>query len=530
MNETKQNSIQQTIYPYIQLAIRRKWIILLASIPILVAGLVYCLIAPLTYKASALIVVVPQKVPESYVRTTVTGRNDERIRGILQEITSRTNLERLIKKFNLYPEMRKKYPMEMVVKHMKNDLSIDNPRGARQNAFNVSFQGRDPELVAKVANALANLFVEQNLKLRESQSANTAKFLSEELNKIYVELKKREEALKKYKMEHMGELPEQRESNLATLAALQRQLQDVQENIRRAEDRKLLIRQQLSDQRTSLNLVQSQQGTQSRPMASGNLSLPELKDRLRVLLTRYTENHPDVVALKKAIAQQEKLLEANKEKAGTFSSSHSAPTLTGNPALDALKLQLRSTEFEIRQLKEEKRNVEKQIAIYQKRIENTPKREQELIDLSRDYENLKQTYDDLLQKKLEAEQAAALERRQQGEQFRIVDPARVPERPVKPDIKKLLPLILVLAFGFSCGLAYAVDLLSNKYYDPDEIKSDFGFEILACIPVLLSQEEKRQRRRKSIVLSVATVCGYAVVLGLFAILFLKGPGSFSGLI
>jgi len=529
MTETKQNSIQQTIYPYIQLVLRRKWIILFGAIPILIAGLIYCLTAPLTYKASALIVVVPQKVPESYVRTTVTGRNDERIRGILQVITSRTNLEKLIKKFNLYPEMRKKYPMEMVVERMKKDLSIDNPRGARRNAFNVSFQGKNPQLVTKVTNALANLFVEQNLKLRESQSANTAKFLADQLNKVYVELKKREETLKKYKMEHMGELPEQRESNLATLAALQRQLQDIQENIRRAEDRKLLIRQQLSDQRTSLNLVQSQQGARSRPVASGNLSLPELKERLRVLLSRYTENHPDVIALKKAIAQQEKLLKANKEKAAASSSS-SVPILTGNPALDALKLQLRTTEFEIKQLKEEKRNVEKQIALYQKRIENTPKREQELIDLTRDYENLKQTYDDLLQKKLEAEQAAALERRQQGEQFKIVDPARVPERPVKPDLKKLIPIIFIVAFGFSGGLAFIIDLLSNKYYDPDDVKADLGLKILACIPVLLSAEEIRRRRLKNLALSLAAVCGYAVVFGLSVLLFFKGPGSFYGLI
>ncbi len=530
MTETKQNSIQQTIYPYIQLILRRKWIILFGAIPILIAGLIYCLTAPLTYKASALIVVVPQKVPESYVRTTVTGRNDERIRGILQVITSRSNLEKLIKKFNLYPEMRQKYPMEMVVEQMKKDLNIENPREARRNAFNISFQGKNPQLVTEVTNALANLFVEQNLKLRESQSANTAKFLADQLNKIYVELKKREETLKRYKMEHMGELPEQRESNLSTLAALQRQLQDIQENIRRAEDRKLLIRQQLSDQRTSLNLVQSQQGTRSHPMANGNLSLPELKERLRILLSRYTENHPDVIALKKAIAQQERLLEANKEKAGISSSSNSAPALTGNPALDALKLQLRSTEFEIRQLKEEKRNVEKQIALYQKRIENTPKREQELIDLTRDYENLKRTYDDLLQKKLEAEQAAALERRQQGEQFRIVDPARVPERPVKPDLKKLIPLILVVAFGFSGGLAFVIDLLSNKYYDPDDVKADLDLEILACIPLLLSPEEIRRRRLKNLAFSFAAVCGYAVVLGLTALLFLKGPGSFSGLI
>ncbi len=528
MTETKQNSIQQTIYPYLQLAIRRKWIILLGAIPILIAGLVYCLVAPLTYKANALIVIVPQKVPESYVRSTVTGRNDVRIRGILQEITSRTNLERLIKKYDLYPKMRREYPMEVVVERMKKDLEIENPRKARRNAFNISFQGRNPELVAKVTNALANLFVEQNLKLRESQSANTAKFLSQQLNKIYSALKEREEKLKKYKMEHMGELPEQRMSNLATLSALQRQVQDIQENIRRAEDRKLLIRQQISEQRTSLNLLESRQNGRNGHEVAGRLSLPEMKERLRILRSRYTDNHPDVIALKKAISAQEKLL-AN-TKAGSMSKGSLRPVLTGDPSLDALKLQLRGAELEIRQLKEERKGVERRIAVYQKRIEDTPKREQELLDLTRDYENLKQTYDDLLQKKLEAEQAAALERHQQGEQFRIVDPARVPERPVKPDLKKLLPLIVALAFGLSGGLAFVVDLLSNKYFDPEEVKQDMDIDVLACIPLLLDPEELRARRLRNLILSLSAVCGYIVVSGLFLLLFLRGPGSFSGLI
>ncbi len=524
MNTSKQNSILEVIYPYIQLFIRRKWIILFGAIPVLVAGLIYCLVTPLTYKATALIVVVPQKVPESYVRSTITGRNDERIRGILQEIMSRTILEELIKKYNLYPEMRQKYPMEVVVEKMKEDVQIENPRGARRNAFNISFQGQDPALVAKVTNAIANLFVEHNLKLRESQSTNTAKFLSEQLNKIYAELKKREENLKRYKMAHMGELPEQRDSNLSTLLALQNQLQTIQENIRRAEDRKLLIRQQLSDQRSSLNIAESHQG---QTFGARGLSLPELKEQLRILQSRYTENHPDIIALKKAIAEREKELREVQRRAGT---SANVPVLTGNPAIDALKLQLRAADLEIRQLKEEKKKIEQQILVYQRRIENTPKREQELIDLTRDYENLKKTYDELLKKKLEADQAAALERHQQGEQFKIIDPARVPERPIKPDLKKLIPLIIVLAFGFSTGLAFAVDLLSNKYYDPDEIKGDYGLEVLACIPVLLSPQEMRKQRFKNFVLGFGAAAGYMIVIGLFIILSIKGPGSFAGLV
>ncbi len=521
---------QLDIYQYIQLVLRRKWIIIFSAIPVLIIGFLYCLFSPLVYKTSSLIVIVPQKVPESYVRTTITGRNDERIRGILQEITSRTTLEKLIKKYNLYPEMREKYPLETVVEKMKEEISIENPQGARQNAFRLSYEGQDPKLITEVTNALANMFVEQNLKLRTSQSENTAEFLSSELNKIYLELKKREEALKEYKMAHMGELPEQRDSNLATLTALQQQLQNIQESIRRAEDRRILLRQQLSDQRSSLNMaaLAGQNSSQADNRSQGT-SLPELKQRLKLLRSRYTSEHPDVIALERAIKEQEALLKTQKASArGT--SGRSAIPLTGDPALDALNLQLRSTDLEIRQLKAEQKNIQQKIELYQKRIENTPKREQELIDLTRDYENLKHTYDTLLQKKLEAEQAAALERRQQGEQFRIVDTARIPEKPIKPDLKKLVPIIIILAFGSGFGLAFLLDFLSNNFYDPDDLKKAFNLPVLACIPALLTDEELRNKRIKEWTYACVAASGYMTATVLLIILIKKGPGAFAGLL
>ena len=391
--DTPKNNLQETIYPYLQLLSRRKWIVIFGAIPILIAGFIYCLTTPLIYKSGALIIIVPQKVPEHYVRSTVTGRNDERIKTILQEITSRTNLEKVIKEFNLYPEERKKMPMESVVEKMRKDISIENPRGAGRYAFSLSYEGKDPKLVTKVANALANQFVEQNLKLRATQTKNTAEFLASQLDRIYVELKKREEALKKYKLTHMGELPEQYESNLATLNALQQRYQDIQENIRRAEDRRLLLRQQLSDQMSAMSL----NNDSSQGISPGKLTLSQMKKRLEILRGRYTENHPDIVALKRLIEQEERRI--RKRQNSSSGSEKNEPELTGNAAIDAIKLQIRSTNLEIKELLRDKKKVEKAIKIYQQRIENTPKREQELIDLTRDYDNLKKTYDNLLQKK-----------------------------------------------------------------------------------------------------------------------------------
>ncbi len=526
---TKPNSPIQQIDQYIQLLLRRKWLIIFTAIPILILGITYCLISPPIYKTSTTIVVVPQKVPEAYVRSTVTGDNQQRIRAILEKITSRTNLEDLINRFNLYPGARKNLPMESVVEMMRAKIDIQLPQRRDSTTFILSFEGKDPVLITKVLNSIANMFIEENLRLREGQAQTTAKFLSNQLEQIYAQLKEREEALKRYKIQHMGELPEQRDANLATLNNLQQQLEGVKESIRRAQDRKLLLQQQYAQQKARL-----QQGLQnltregraaSTPGESAPASLPELQQQLSQLLTRYTENHPDVIALKQQIDRQKRAMAA----AGT-SPSRNRLAATGDPLLDSISFQIKNVDLEIQQLHKEAESLQKKIADYQKRIENTPKREQELIDLTRDYDNLRQTYESLLNRKIEAEQAAALERKQQGEHFSIIDPARVPAKPIKPDIKKILLATLVLAFGAGIGLAFALELLSRRFYDPEDVQSALELPVLICVPYIFTPEEIRQRRLKTALLSTAAVLGYSVVAGLLILLIRKGPGTFAGLI
>ena len=505
----------------------------MTAIPILLLGVGYCLLTPQIYKTTTTIVVVPQRVPEAYVRSTVTGGNEDRIRAILQEITSRTNLEAIIKEFNLYPEERQKLPMESVVELMRKKIQIEQPRTARGNAFVLTFEGKDPVLITKVLNAMANMFVEENLKLRETQAEMTASFLNSQLEKIYNQLKQREEALKKYKMEHMGELPEQRESNIATLNSLQQQLEGVKESIRRAQDRKLLLQQQYAQQKARLqrglaqNLVPNQGEEASYGTGeSAPASLMELQQQLKQLLARYTEHHPDVIALKKQIEERQKEIADQQQE----DSQQTAVDVTGDPLLDNINFQLKNIDLEIRQLKRDAKILQEKIALYEKRIENTPKREQELIDLTRDYDNLRATYQNLLQRKIEAEQAAALERKQQGEHFRIIDPARVPEKPIKPDLKKVLPLVFIMAFGLGIGLAFALEFLSKNFYDPEDVSKAIALPILICVPYIYSQEELKRKRIKTIIYSTAAFAGYGAVAFLLLLLIKKGPGSFSHLI
>ncbi|MBW2163031.1 MAG: hypothetical protein JRF43_00895 [Deltaproteobacteria bacterium] len=526
------------IYVYLSLLFRRKWEIIFGMIPFLLAGLLYCLFSAKIYSTSTTIVVVPQRVPVEYVRSTVTGDIDERVRGIWQEVTSRTSLERIIEQFNLYPEARERLPMETVVGAMRKKIQIDSPGTARTstNAFILSYEGADPIRITKVVNALANMFIEENLKLREMQARGTAEFLSEELEKVYRDLKHREEELKQYKTEHMGELPEQRGSNLAMLQRLQEEIETLQENIRRAEDRKLLLQRQIAEEKSNLSLGADLAGSQGGAASRAPTTLEGLRERLKSLRIRYTDTHPDVVTVKKLIARLEKeqgiqrLASANEETEASMESG--APVDTGGPEnaiIVGLKYQLKGLEFDIKAIRESSNKVRKQIAVYQERIENTPKREQELVDLTRDYDNLRRSYESLMNRKIEAEQAAALERRQKGEQFRVIDPARIPETSFKPDVKKILAMTLLLAAGAGLGLALGREYLSKAFYDPDEVTKALNIPVLACVSLLLTDAEKRKRRLKALFLSSFAVVGYAVVAVLLFVLWSKGPGVLKGL-
>ncbi|MCK4603500.1 MAG: hypothetical protein KAU41_02230 [Deltaproteobacteria bacterium] len=527
------------IYVYLSLLLRRKWEIIFGMIPFLLAGLLYCLFSAKIYSTSTTIVVVPQRVPEAYVRSTITGDIDERIRGIWQEVTSRTSLERIIEQFNLYPGARERLPMETVVQAMRKKIQIDSPRAARTNAYILSYEGADPILITKVVNALANIFIEENLKLRETQARGTAEFLSEELEKVYRELKHREEVMKQYKVEHMGELPEQRMSNLAMLQRLQEELETLQENIRRAEDRRLLLQRQLAEERSSLRAAAH--GV-ARLQGEGIVShqapttLEGLKERLKAFRTRYTDVHPDVAAVKNLVAKLEKEQEirssASDKEDAEVGGKVEAPVDAGgqeNAVIVGLKYQLKGLDFDIKAIKEASNKVRKQIAVYQKRVEETPKREQELVDLTRDYDNLRMTYESLLSRKIEAEQAAALERRQKGEQFRVIDPARIPVVAFKPNLKKILAMTLILAAGAGLGLALGREYLSNVFYDPEDVKKALNISVLACVPLLLTDAEKQKRRQKVLYLSICAGAGYAMVIILLLILWCKGTGALKGL-
>lgn len=532
---------------YKEIFVRRIWYIVLPFILVLAGAVIYALTADKEYRASTLILVTPQKVPESFVRPTVTSKIEDRLQSIGQEIMSRTRLEQIINQFKLYPEAAKSKSREEIVEGMRKNIRVEIK--GKEGFFTISYIGKDPRVVTTVTNKLASLFIEENLKLREVQAQGTSEFLSIELKGTQGKLEEQEKALTHFKKQFMGELPEQRDANLRVLDQLQLYLQKLSESLRSAQDRRLIVQKQLSDTELLLISAENRRETdgelapltpsqvlsgspqpRSRPAPSPRpvikdpqeVQLEQLKNHLIDLQARYTERHPDILVTRRKIAdlepkvekirleremeekkfRMERELEEKKEaelKEEASSEIKTTPMQTAgidkkkekkeekfdfrlNPRYKEMESQLIGTELEITRLKEEEAKIKGQINRYRDRVENTPVREIAMAQLMRDYQTTRENYQTLLKKSEEAQQAENLERRQKGEQFKVIDPARLPEKPFRPDIPKILLLGLLIGLSSGFGLAFFREQMDRSFRDAEDLEATLGFKVLANIP------------------------------------------------
>lgn len=512
------------IHDYVQIGLRRKWYIILPLICAVAISFGVYKFLPKVYKATTLILVQPQSVPESYVRPTVTATVMDRLNTISQEILSRTRLEKVILEFKLYEDLRKKVPMEEVVEKMTKAVEVNIPKGIQtssrsdrtQNAFTVSFEGEEPRNVMMVTNKLASLFIEENLKVRELQAEGTSNFLIKELSGVEEQLLKKEEDVRKFRQRNMGQLPQQLDANLRILERLQQQLKTTSDGIRAVEDRTVLLQNQIEPLKKREFFPPPTLSTRETALSMPEISLekiPEdplvtqwnlLKRELESAQSRYTDSHPDVIALKRKIAnleprakeilkKQEAKIEAENKELQSLQAAalqEKPPALV--PPSDPLTVRLLAQYseqyeaglLEIKRLKDEERDLKKQINFYQARIEETPKREQELLLLTRDYDLMKTNYQSLMDKKIQSQMAENLERKQQGEQFKILDPARMPEKPIKPDRDKILLIGAFIGLVAGMGLAWFRETMDQSFHSESELEAYLGLPVIAAIPNL----------------------------------------------
>jgi polysaccharide chain length determinant protein (PEP-CTERM system associated) len=518
-----------TVDEVAQIAWRRKWLIL---VPFVVCAAITAVVAhflPNKYRSDTLMLVVPQRIPEAYVRSTVTTKIEDRLNSISQQILSRSRLERIILDNNLYVEERRRLTMQDIVEQMRRDIDIEVIKG---DAFRVSYIGNDPRTVMTVTERLATLFIDENVNERAQLAEGTNQFLQSQLENARARLAEQEARLEVYRKQHSGELPSQVEANLQVIQNTQMQIQSLLQSLNRDRDRKIIVESMLAD------LMSDENQPPVADMSGGaaglnNPALPAADQlvlaqaRLRALEQTLTPAHPDVVYTKRQIQELQKRAEAEALAGPMSPGAAAAGVLTPAQAqkrarIKALQLEQESLTRQIAAQQAQERQLRSVAATYQARLDNVPARETELAELTRDYTTLKQHYSDLMAKNEESKVAANLERRQIGEQFKLLDPARVPERPFSPN----RPMINLSGAGF--GLFLGLVLVAFLEYRDTSFKTEediirlLGLPVLARIPAMITKGDQLKRQRRRLITSAATA---VVVLGAGVVVWRLGVVS-----
>ncbi len=548
MDEYLQNSPQIKPEQILDIIIRGRWLLIVPLCITLTLGLAKTLTSPKVYEASTLILIQPQKVPTNYVQSVVTDNVNQRISTMSQQILSRSNLERIINQFGLYSNNHGMY-LEDKIASMRRRIQIKLDRGrSSAKTFSISFQGSNPDRVMRIANTLAAYYMDENLRVREAQAVGTSEFLDSELEKTRKSLEEREQRLADYRTKYMGGLPDELDSNLKTLDRLQKQLSDKNLELREARNAKAMIETQISQSKEMLvqpfedpfaSVDFEDYNTLVDSMNENNLKVAQAQ--YDNLLLQYTEKHPDVVKVKKTIDKLTAIVEAEKEafrkkqqeelereKAAGQTQQEETSNLVmadqANMEFTALQQgsQLQNIKKLIQNLEKDVATLEEKMALYQQRVEDTPKRELELQSLKRDYANIQGIYNSLLDRKLEAELSVNMERKQKGEQFKILDHAQMPEKPISPNVKMLFLLSVASGLGLGGGILALRELINfTVIRRDDQIESKLGLTVLAVIPMLRTPRDLVNQRIFQGVFIFC--CVYSLLfIGFFLILNQKG--------
>jgi polysaccharide chain length determinant protein (PEP-CTERM system associated) len=492
------------------IAWKRKWYIVIPFVAIASVTAIVSYFLPNVYRSEAVIAVLPQKVPDAYVRATVTTRTEDRLVALYQKVRSRTYLERAIQLYNLYPRERRYGIMEDVVEKMRVDITIENVKG---DAFRVAYVNQDPRLAMKVADTLAGWIIDESRTDRTVLAQSTTDFLSTQLEDARRRLEAQEKRLADYKRAHSGELPTEREANLQVLSNMQMQLQALSQQMNQDRDRRYLVEKAIAELSSPLQNAPNVTISGDDPtIVAGGTTAAQLvaaQRQLELLRLRYKADHPDVARMQKVIRDLEAKQQAEALQAPLSPGADPKPA-TPEEAQRLGRLKLAQTELELidRQLaakQAEEKRLRGVVAAYQARVEATSGRESELASLTRDYDTTSKQYQSLLAKQEDSKVAANMESREIGEQFRFIDPARMPERPVSPN-RPLINLVGALfGLGLGIGLVAALEYRDNSFRTDDEIVSVLALPVVAVIPLMLSREERRAARRRSMLVGAATV-------------------------
>ena len=466
---------------------RRKWLVLGSIVTGIAIAVTLCMVLPKSYRSNTLIMIENQKIPEDYVKGIGGASVEQRLTMIQQQVMSRTILSQILDEYDLYERQVEREGIESAIETLRKMIKVETvgtlgSSGKSVEAVTLSFAHEDPATAMKVTAELASLFIEENVKAREQLVSGVSVFLEQELFEAKKALEAQEEAISKYKTKFMGQLPEQMEANLRALDRLQSELTATDDLLHGQSDRLSRTEKSIkeyeaggtigadSDNPKSVNTVLDPQVAR----------LHELERRLTSLRAEWKETYPDIADTKQELEDVKAQL-AEKYSAQT-TDKEGESLKSYDPYLKELLKQRNDLRADLSAIRDRRARLVEQIKDMERRVEQIPSREQELMILVRDYENRKKNYQALLDKRLNAHVAENLEKRQQGEQFRVLDPANVPQKPEKPNRLVIMMFGLIGGCGLGVGLAIGLDLLNPTFRRREEVEIMPGIQVLATIP------------------------------------------------
>lgn len=497
---------------YLQVAQRRKWWIILCSIGLLTAMTIVAHRLPDIYHAETVILVDSAQVPDKYVATINTGDIAGRLTTLQQQVLSPTRLKKLVESEGLYPDPTGKLSEEEIINSVQKSIVVEtvNPGPGKTGAFRIAYSGRKREEVARMANQLAQMFIEENLRVRVDQTKDTAKFLEDQLQETKTELDAKDAQLRAIKSHNILEMPESKPYHMEALANLRTQVQAIQDKIQQDQrERSMLQSMMLSNTQSPTVDVDGVAG----PAAGGSyqVEIQKLEVKLSQLKARYGPGHPDIRKAQAAIDQlraKAATEEANGPAIVEQTAIQTPAHKTRNPVLEA---QIGKLEEHIQEQSKLLKPLQARMDFHESKLEQMPVFEQQIARLQADYDTLRTQYTGLMDKEKAAEISHALEVHQKGEKFEILDKAVTPGKPSSPN-RKLISLAGLLG-GLMAGIALAivVELGDESVRSEAEATRILGKPVLSGIPQIISTRERRVEQFRVVGMLAGTVVGSAAL-------------------
>jgi polysaccharide chain length determinant protein (PEP-CTERM system associated) len=510
---------------YVEIAWRRRWVVVLPFALMAVGTFLWSQSLPNRYRSQALVLVVPPQVGENFVQPTVTESLQERLQAMRQQILSRTRLERIITDFDLYPRERKQLLMDQVIDQMRRDVRVDVAkavvRRAEPGSFTVSYESENPKTAMLVTERVASLFVRENIEGRSTQADATIQFLQSQVDEAARKLQEQEAKIEAFRRENAGHLPSEVDSNLQAAQSTRQELQALTEELNRDRDRQLVIERTIADEMaiSALTSAGSVNGENASTQSAAQ-QLAAAQAQLSTMRLRLKEDHPDLRALRRRIGelQQKAAAEALQQPVseGGPVASLDVAGAARQRRLSGLRAEFESLGRNIALKRAQSNKLQAVLAEYTRRAQAAPALESQMAQLTRGDETLRESYTTLLKKAQAANIASNLEQRQVGEQFRIVDPARIPELPATPNRVRMN--LIGMSAGLGIGLLFAgfLEYRDTSLRSEEDVLVALALPVIALVPTMwtAAEERHRSRRRRLLISSstVATICFVAVAL------------------